>query len=1062
MKSRYLKEREYVKKSFIRLRGRLWFQLLVFLPAMYFAFRFVLAFGNTIEWLYTLASQAFSQGNYFPTNWLSGSQWWAQFLISLSFSSGLNRLLSGQFGVVTLLMMLALLTYLVGWGIIRKWVDWHNKFADKTNNLVRFATLKEVDSTYKMIPDRNKRFLGEPGQPVLHVSALYPPFWLLHPLLGFKTLLKWPLGLTRRTFPKYYQRLRLHLMDLAPSLFAGQELVKGGFQGYYYIDPDKTHSKTTGLTRSSKDQMRGYPLLDIISRAEVAWNVLDTDAKNEDAKMSYKALREANYDVRLVNIFEPASSESWNPLQVALDYALDGELDAAQVELIKVAQIIGQSDQGGNVTGGQDIWDQSAQTTLVAFMLCVLQIAIREKKPELFTMSNVVSFITDMTQFDNPKEHVYGLTEYLLMIGRQPKTTLNNMITQTAGVYLGATGDTRSSIYFTVMNRLRLFVSESITRLTTLNTLSLQDIGFPRRLKLHFGAQYANQHISIAIYKNDDRIQKAKAFAQLSRHQKEKLGNPAAYGTLEFEKLTLSPAGVLNYPIQHHLPEEFEILLRFDNEGNDWTLKDQQFILPGHKYLKKTLNGKVKFDEYSKKPLPYVALDPIIASDEVELPEVTLSYTEKPQAVFVITPQDNQEFASLASLFISQVYSVNTFMASKITRRKLDTRILYKLNEFSMFPSIPGFADMMTKGLTYGQQIDLYIQTLHQPAKHYSEVEVDEINGNTANWFHILTNDDKTNEALSKELGEIEVQTEIVNSQIGSAAQDKGNRQVSVKKMPLLSPQEISQLSTKEMITVRTIKRTDKHGRDIRPIPLFARGEYCLPMAYKLIGKRFSLDYFTADLNIRAQHNQLTYEDLHADFTPYYQKLKQDDVPQAQQAINAALMKQQAGSLPLASNEEEALHAFQQDGGESFSPSETIGLSASPSEEAMDEFQQWQENLDMSAPFMTEEQLADDALVVKVEQAIRVGMGHYARFSPEQNAANQYLRSATFLHNRPDNNTNETVFNLLNRQMAPFWEIVKQMRASQGDGSFGTVDAIDDSHGERLADDVAFEKNEEE
>ncbi|MBC9119279.1 type IV secretory system conjugative DNA transfer family protein [Fructobacillus fructosus] len=1026
-KNRYLKEREYVKKSFIRLRGRLWFQLLVFIPLSLLAFRFVLALGNLMEWVYGLASESIAQGNYLPNNWLSGSQWWAQFLLSLSFSSGLNRLLSGQFGVVTDILMIALLSFFA-WGIIRKWIDWHNKFADKTNNLVRFSTLREVNATYKMIPDRNKRFPGEPGQPVLHVSAFYPPFWLLHPLLALKTLLKWPIGLTRRTFPKYYQKLRPQLIDWMPSLFDGQELVKGGFQGYYYVDPDKTHSKTTGLTRSSKDQMRGYPLLDIISRAEVPWNVLDTDAKNEDAKMSYKALREANYDVRLVNIFEPSSSESWNPLQVALDYALDGELDAAQVELIKVAQIIGQSDQGGNVTGGQDIWDQSAQTTLVAFMLCVLQIAIRENKPELFTMSNVVSFITDMTQFNEPKKGIYGLTEYLLMIGRQPKTTLNNMITQTAGVYLGATGETRSSIYFTVMNRLRLFVSESITRLTTLNTLSLQDIGFPRRLKLHFGSSYANQHISIVIYKDNDRVEKQNEYLSLKEKKKRKVKNPIAYGAIEFEKLTLSPEGVLNYPIQHHLPEEFEILLRFDNEGNDWSIKDQQFILPGHKYQRKGLNGKIKLDEYSKKPLTYAALDPIIASDDVELPEVTLTYTEKPQAVFVITPQDNQEFASLASLFISQVYSVNTFLASKITRRKLDTRILYKLNEFSMFPSIPGFADMMTKGLTYGQQIDLYIQTLEQPAKHYSKVEVDEINGNTANWFHILTNDDKTNEALSKELGEIEVQTEIVNSQIGNAAQDKGNRQVSVKKVPLLSPQEISQLSPREMITVRTIKRRDLRGRDVRPIPIFAHGDSCLPMAYELIGKRFSLDYFTADLNIRAQHNQLTYQDLHADFTPYYEQLRQIDVPQALQEINAALDKQRSGAMQVATNEEEALHAFQQDDAP-FAEGDMATFPADPTSETKSEFQQWQDELDMGAPFMTDEQLADDALVLKVEQSIRAGMGNYNHHSPEQNAANQYLRSGTFLRNRPDNNTNEVVFNLLNRQLPSFWEIAKQLRA---------------------------------
>src|SRR5699024_9624233 len=161
-----------------------------------------------------------------------------------------------------------------------------------------------------------------------------------HPILWLKQIGKKLVGLNRETFPGYYQTLRPKLMNLkfTKRWFKGQETVEGGFTGFYWIDPKPTHAITTGATRSGKDQRRGYIFIDIMRRAEIQPNIIDTDAKNEDAKMSFIPLQKAGYEVQLLNIADTDWSESWNPFQVALNYAMDGELDKARDEAIVIVQ----------------------------------------------------------------------------------------------------------------------------------------------------------------------------------------------------------------------------------------------------------------------------------------------------------------------------------------------------------------------------------------------------------------------------------------------------------------------------------------------------------------------------------------------------------------------------------------------------------------------------------------------------------------------------------------------------------------------------------------------------
>lgn len=843
----YNAERAFMRKSYVRLRGKSWF-LWTYAIVVSVLLLFVAMYATVILDLIIRVGGQYVQA--FMTILQSGVPQWTDAqnvkLMALTLLNPLNIFtVLGRLTIVTGVFFALLYLWLSYRHVLKQVYDWFQLYRDQTRNTNRFAEVKEVDRTYKLIPDRNKNYKGTPGQPVLHTSGYTLEFMMIHPFLWGWQWLKRPLGMNSLEFKGIYKELRPRLMTLVPFLYQKQLNVSGGYSGYYWIDTSNTHAKTTGMTRSSKDQMRGYTLIDIIRRAEIKWNILDTDAKNEDAKMSYKSLRTAGYDVKLLNIMNPSESESWNPLEVAIDYAFDGDWDSANTELRKVVQVIGGSS--GEESSHKDIWDSAAESTIQAVMLTVLDIAVKHQDRSMVTMSNVLQFINDMSKFTDKDGD--GLTKYITALRALPRTPARNMIFLNAAEYLSATGDTKSSISFSVMNRLNLFASESITRLTSFNTINLTDLGFPRMLKMKFDRAYIGAHVEIQVFAAGKK------------------------NVIEKDKLTITQSGTLTYPIHHHLPQAWEMRISLNNEGNTPVMRKQMFTLTGKIVQRKILNGKPKLDRYSKMPVLQCLIDHIEPTGTDLTPAITLRYSESPMAVFIITPQSNDDFSALASLFISQVFSVNTDIASNITRRKMDSWILYKLNEFSMFPRIPGFTNILTRGLTYGHLVDLYIQTLTQPRLHYSEMETNDINGNTGNWFHILTNDEQTNEALSKQLGETEVQTESVNSQIGLDRQDRGNRHAQVAKVRLLDAKEISELGEREMITIRTIKRRDKKGRDVRPLPIFSTGPYKMPFAYELLGKQYSLNYYTADLNIKAAHNNLAYDDLYKDFTGFFNEL---------------------------------------------------------------------------------------------------------------------------------------------------------------------------------------------
>lgn len=996
-KNRYLQEREFEKQSKVRLRGKNWYQGLMF--CAYLAVGsgvalFVGALANVIQYfcqlLANFALGAF--GVHFDVTWSP------EYLSALFSQSLSGQTLSVNDWWVTIMMLIVMLITIYKGA--HRWWDWTQLYGLRTKSINRFASLAEIDQTYKLVPDRNAHYAGHAGLPMAHINGYGLDLAKHHPLLWLKQYLKGPLGLNREVFPFWYRAIRPRLVAYFPKAYQQQANVKGGYRGFYYIDDQPTHSEVLGATRSGKDQTIGYIFIDLMRRAEVQPNLVDTDAKNEDAKMSYIPLREAGYEVQLLNIQDVDWSESWNPLQTALEYVQDGEYDKARDEALTVVQILSGAKGPDQGNGDGKIWDEAAQDMQLSIILYLLWLSEEHDDPSLVTPASIIQFANSMNTFADPKNpNADGLTNFFKLLQQMdPMPPLINDALLRAGSFLSATDATKTSILFSFQSSSRLFTSETIARLTSQSTIQVSDYGFPRLAKFQFsGDTYALATAKVQLIDTDNNV------------------------VLETDKYKVTRSGVIKAPFQHNFPTNWEMRVTFEDDNNPKYLQKGRVSIFGTRRHKKRLNGQYHYDRYSKQPVIQLVPERKV-SDLVDQTSLSygLRYSEKPAAVFIVTPQDNDNYASLASLFLGQIFSTNTAIASEMTARKMTRRTIYKLNEFSMYPRIPGFDNFLTRGLTYGHIVNIYLQDNTQLTKHYTQNEATEIANQMLTVLYILSKDKQVNKDLSEALGDIEIQKESANFQSGSDRQNKGNIQSSVEKKPLLAANEIAQLLPGEMIVLRTAKRNDKRFRKVRPLPIFATHSLMMPNSRDLIGQAYRLDYYTTDLRISHKNAHLAYQDLFLDFKPYYHELE------AQVTGKETNQQPQLDDWFTDTKEENLIDTFLNP----VSDEETQTLDQQTVEDET-AFVAWQAaaSADPNGPFIPQELLTDLTVLAEVEELMHGIMSkiNYLHKTDQQTNAYQLTGHSMYFVTYPQMNTNVTILTLLNNSWESTWELRKRL-----------------------------------
>ncbi|WP_425445370.1 VirD4-like conjugal transfer protein, CD1115 family [Virgibacillus phasianinus] len=216
-----------------------------------------------------------------------------------------------------------------------------------------------------------------------------------------------------------------------------------------------------------------------------------------------------------------------------------------------------------------------------------------------------------------------------------------------------------------------------------------------------------------------------------------------------------------------------------------------------------------------------------------------IGFGKKPVAVYIATPDSDKSNDVLASIFISQLYRVNSEKATKGKNGKMNRHVHFILDEFGNMPPIDGMASMVTVGAGRGFRYHLIIQAYSQVKSAYGE-ESDTIIGNCSNQIYILTEDKNTAEHYSSMLGTKTI-TDVSRS--GDYHSFDKSHSESTKERALLTSDELMRLKEGQSVVIRVNKRQDKKRRKIEPKPIFNKDETSHKFRYEYLAEEFDTNH---------------------------------------------------------------------------------------------------------------------------------------------------------------------------------------------------------------------------
>lgn len=301
-----------------------------------------------------------------------------------------------------------------------------------------------------------------------------------------------------------------------------------------YIDRSPVNNLDIGTTRSGKDEMFGYPEIDIYSRAKEKVSIIVNDPKLESYKSSKSTLENRGYIVYLLNFMDPLHSAGFNPLDMVVKLYVIGDYDNAELLAQAFAFSIFNPEEA---TCNDSFWNDASTNLLVALILGHLEDCL--KLDEISNNRRYVTWMEKRNAYDKlneeakkeayekykeaikkdkdlilnpkinylPKEEEYKLKHDnikkvnmysiintfselarihpdennpdLTMIDEyfNKRPPLNRAKLKYAGVEVS--GDrTKSSIFSVMLSKLTVFTYESMARMTAESSFNLEEIGF--------------------------------------------------------------------------------------------------------------------------------------------------------------------------------------------------------------------------------------------------------------------------------------------------------------------------------------------------------------------------------------------------------------------------------------------------------------------------------------------------------------------------------------------------------------------------------------------------------
>ncbi len=301
----------------------------------------------------------------------------------------------------------------------------YKEFDECQKGSSRFATREEIDQQYRAVPIKKEFYNGKGGVPIAR---------------GYKDYIT-----------NDGRKVKKEVM---------------------YIDDSAVNNLIIGTTRSGKGETFVVPTIDIYSRASQKASLIINDPKGELIAMSKETLENRGYDVYMFNLLQPINSISYNPLELIKQAYKRKDYSEAQLLCNTLTHSL-----YNNPNAKDPFWENSAKSLVNALILAVCDECINQKEDEdkitMYTVANMLSELGGSNLKVGDKE-INMLDEYFKKLPSDSVAKSQYATSSFAG------GNTRGGIFSMAMSKLQNFTFEEIAKMTSKNSLNLEDIGFSK------------------------------------------------------------------------------------------------------------------------------------------------------------------------------------------------------------------------------------------------------------------------------------------------------------------------------------------------------------------------------------------------------------------------------------------------------------------------------------------------------------------------------------------------------------------------------------------------------
>ena len=184
------------------------------------------------------------------------------------------------------------------------------------------------------------------------------------------------------------------------------------------------------------------------------------------------------------------------------------------------------------------------------------------------------------------------------------------------------------------------------------------------------------------------------------------------------------------------------------------------------------------------------------------------------QALFFILPDQKTTFYPIVTLLVSQQYELLVTYAKKCGNR-LPHRVNYILDEFGNFVAIDKFQTKMTVAGGYGVRWNLFIQDFNQLIDVYGQEVAKIIQGNCHYWIYLHSQDNSTNEEISKNMGKYTTTTYSLGGSTQKYSAPSSSTNIQLSERSLLNPDEVAKIQRPYQLVISTNAPAIMYSPDI-------------------------------------------------------------------------------------------------------------------------------------------------------------------------------------------------------------------------------------------------------